>query len=129
MLTREAHRWWPRDFYASADPKGMKFDATLGGKLYEESAGRRRWCGLVHSHRRDPGHVGRSCRPPDDGVRRAGADSVAAGASRGRQTHGAELSDAVVGNVGERTEATLEKGWRALFETGFKKFVETAVKA
>jgi hypothetical protein len=39
-----------------------------------------------------------------------------------------ELSDAVVGNVGDRTEATLEKGWRALFETGFKKFVEATVK-
>ena len=34
-----------------------------------------------------------------------------------------ELSDAVVGNVGDRTQATLETGWRALFETGFKQFV------
>jgi hypothetical protein len=34
------------------------------------------------------------------------------------------LSDAVVGNAGYRTEATLEKESRALFETWSRKFVE-----
>jgi hypothetical protein len=36
-----------------------------------------------------------------------------------------ELSDSVVGNIGDRTAATLEEGWRALFETGLKTFVES----
>jgi DNA-binding transcriptional ArsR family regulator len=127
MLTREVHRWWPRDFYASADPKGMKFDPTLGGKLYEEAAdgGGVVWYTVI-------------AVTPGASVDLAGHLTTAFGGpaqtllrlalrDQGKRTV-LELSDAVVGNVGDRTEATLEKGWRALFETGFKKFVEAAVK-
>ena len=123
MLTEEVHRWWPRDFYASANPKGMKFDATLGGKLYEEATdgGGVVWYNVI-------------AVTPGTSVDLAGHLTTAFGGpaqtllrlalrEEGKRTV-LELSDAVVGNVGDRTEATLEKGWRALFETGFKRFVE-----
>jgi uncharacterized protein YndB with AHSA1/START domain len=127
MLTEEVHRWWPRDFYASADPKGMKFDATLGGRLYEESAdgGGVLWYTVI-------------AVTPGVSVDLAGHLTTAFGGpaqtllrlalrEQGKRTV-LELSDAVVGNVGDRTEATLEHGWRALFEAGFKQFVERTVR-
>lgn len=36
-----------------------------------------------------------------------------------------EVTDAVVGTVSDRTSKSLEEGWRALFDRGFRVFVET----
>jgi DNA-binding transcriptional ArsR family regulator/uncharacterized protein YndB with AHSA1/START domain len=128
ILTDEPHRWWPRDFYASAEPKGMRFDATLGGRLYEEAAdgGGVVWYTVIGV-------------TPGRSVDLAGHLTVAFGGpaqtllrlalrDQGERTV-LELSDAVIGNVGDRTAATLEEGWRALFEVGFKQFVEGAHNA
>jgi len=125
MLTEEVHQWWPRDFYASADPRGMRFDATLGGRLYEEAAdgGGVVWYTVI-------------AVTPGASVDLAGHLTAAYGGpaqtllrlalrEQGRGTV-LELSDSVVGNVGDRTAATLEEGWRALFEAGLKQFVEAA---
>ena len=125
MLTDEVHRWWPRDFYASANPKGMKFDATLGGKLYEEAAdgGGVVWYNVIAVTPGTSvdlaGHLTTAFGGPAQTLLRLGLRE------EDKRTV-LELSDAVVGNVGDRTEATLEKGWRALFETGFKQFVEAS---
>jgi hypothetical protein len=37
---------------------------------------------------------------------------------------GLELSDSIVGHVGDGMPTTLDQGWRALFEVGFKQYVE-----
>ena len=128
MLTEEVHQWWPRDFYASAEPEAMRFDATLGGRLFEQSAdgGGVVWYTVIGV-------------TPGRSVDLAGHLTVAFGGPaqtllrlslRDEGDHTVlELSDAVVGNVGERTAATLEDGWRALFESGFKQFVETSCAA
>ena len=123
MLTEEIHQWWPRDFYASSNPKAMRFETKLGGRLYEESAdgGGVLWYTVI-------------AVTPGVSVDLAGNLTTAFGGpaqtllrlalrEQGDQTV-LELSDAVVGNVGDRTAATLEEGWRALFEAGLKQFVE-----
>jgi DNA-binding transcriptional ArsR family regulator/uncharacterized protein YndB with AHSA1/START domain len=124
MLTEEVHQWWPRDFYASANPKAMRFETKLGGRLYEESedGGGVIWYTVIAV---TPGvsvdlagHLTSAFGGPAQtllrlALREQGESTVL------------ELSDAVVGNVGDRTAATLEEGWRALFETGLKQFTES----
>ena len=123
MLTEEAHRWWPRDFYASANPLGMRFEPKLGGRLYEETenGGGVVWYTVIAL---DPGqsidlagHLTAAFGGPSQtllrlALREQGARTVL------------EVSDAVVGNVSERTAKSLEDGWRALFDAGFRAFVE-----
>lgn len=127
MLVEQTDRWWPRDFYASANPTGMRFDATLGGRLYEESTdgGGVVWytvIGLTPGVSVDlAGHLTAAFGGPAQtllrlSLREQGAHTVL------------ELSDAVVGNVGDGTTESLEQGWRAVFETGFKQFVETSIR-
>lgn len=125
MLTEEPHRWWPRDFYASANPTGMRFDATLGGRLYEEAAdgGGVLWYTVIAIAPAVSvdlvGHLTAAYGGPAQTLLRLALRA------EGESTV-LELSDAVVGNVGDRTAATLEEGWRALFEVGFKQFVEAS---
>jgi DNA-binding transcriptional ArsR family regulator/uncharacterized protein YndB with AHSA1/START domain len=124
MLTEEAHRWWPRDFYASTNPIGMRFEARLGGRLYEESGngGGVVWYTVIAL---DPGrsidlagHLTAAFGGPSQtllrlALREQGANTVL------------EVTDAVVGNVSDRTPKSLEDGWRMLFEGGFKTFAES----
>jgi DNA-binding transcriptional ArsR family regulator/uncharacterized protein YndB with AHSA1/START domain len=124
MLTDEAHQWWPRDFYASANPIGMRFEARLGGRLYEEgpNGGGVVWYTVIAldpGHSVDlAGHLTAAFGGPSQtllhlGLREDGTRTIL------------DLTDAVVGNVSERTSQSLEEGWRALFDRGFRAFVET----
>ena len=123
MLTEEAHRWWPRDFYASAKPLGMRFDVRLGGRLYEESehGGGVVWYTVIAldpGHSIDlAGHLTAAFGGPSQTLLRLGLRE------QGEQTI-LEVTDAVVGNVSDRTSASLEEGWRTLFDRGFRTFVE-----
>jgi DNA-binding transcriptional ArsR family regulator len=121
----EVHQWWPRDFHASTRPSRMHFDARLGGRLYEQDAegGGVVWytvIALSPGHSIDlAGHLTTMFGGPSQtllrlALRDQGARTVL------------ELSDSVVGNIGDRTAASLEEGWRALFDTGLKAFVESA---
>ncbi len=123
MLTEEVHQWWPRDFYATSNPKSIRFETKLGGRLYEESVdgGGVTWYTVIAV---TPGvsvdlagHLTTAFGGPSQTLLRLALRE------EGDRTV-LELSDAVVGNVGDRTAATLEEGWRALFETGLKQFVE-----
>ena len=123
MLTEEPHRWWPRDFYASERPIGMRFDARLGGRLFEESenGGGVVWYTVIGL---DPGrsidlagHLTAAFGGPSQTLlrlmlREQGAQTVL------------EVTDSVVGNVSDRTSKSLEEGWRVLFDGGFRTFVE-----
>ncbi len=122
-LTEQVDLWWPRDFLASANPLRMRFDATLGGRLVEESAGGGGivWYtvyGLMPGYAIDMvGHVSPAFGGPTQSLLRLEL----------REHDGATilaLTDAVVGNVGPKTASSNEAGWRAIFEASFKPFVE-----
>ena len=122
-LTEQVDLWWPRDFLASGNPQGMRFEASLGGKLVEESVGGGGivWYtvyGLTPGQSIDMvGHLSPAFGGPAQSLlrlelsERDGATILA-------------LTDAVAGNVGPKTAVTNEAGWRAIFETSFKRFVE-----
>lgn len=124
-LTDQVELWWPREFFASADPLRMQFDARLGGLLREESAtgGGVLWYTVIAL---EPGtsvtmvgHIAPAFGGPSQTMLRLTLRNQGTGTVL-------ELSDAVFGNVGERTAAGNEEGWRALFEKAFKGFVETS---
>ncbi len=124
-LTQNVGLWWPRDFLVAADPRGMQFEPRLGGRLFEEDAqgGGAIWY-TVYSIM------------PGESIDLVGQLSPAYGGpaqsllrlvlrQQGAQTI-LSLTDAVVGNVGPTSMASLDDGWRAIFERGFKHFVEHA---
>lgn len=122
-LTTQVELWWPRDFFASANPAVMRFDATLGGRLYEDdgNGGGVTWYTVI-------------AMAPGESIDMAGHLTPAYGGPaqtilrlalrRDGDATILDLTDGVFGNVGERTAAGNEAGWRALFEVGFKGFVE-----
>ncbi len=123
-LTEQVDLWWPRDFFASRDPLRMRFDANLGGCLYEEgpNGGGVIWytvIAITPGRSVDlAGHLTAAFGGPSQTILRLALSE------QGEHTV-LDLTDSVLGNVGERTAATNEEGWRALFETGFKSFVES----
>ena len=126
LLIDDVRSWWPKDFLATSANATMRFDARLGGSLVEEGGdgGGVLWYTVV-------------ALAPGRSIDLAGHLSVAFGgpaqtllhlAVREQGPHAVlELTDAVVGRVTDRTAATLEEGWRAVFEAGFKAFVERSV--
>ncbi len=124
MLTEEAHHWWPRDFYASAKPIGMRFEVRLGGRLYEEAenGGGVVWYTVIAldpGHSVDlAGHLTAAFGGPSQSLLRLALREQGA-------TTILEVTDGVVGNVSDRTSKSLEEGWMALFDRGFRTFVET----
>ncbi len=120
-LTEQVELWWPPDFFASAEPLRMKFDARLGGLLYEERVhgGGVVWYTVIAL---DPGvsvtlvgHMTPAFGGPATTILRLALREQGEGTIL-------ELSDAVFGKVG--TGTANEEGWRALFEKAFKEFVE-----
>jgi DNA-binding transcriptional ArsR family regulator/uncharacterized protein YndB with AHSA1/START domain len=122
-LVDQVDLWWPRDFFASADPVRMRFDASLGGRLYEEGSdgGGVIWYTVIAvspGHSVDlAGHLTPAFGGPAQTILRLALSEL------GKHTV-LDLTDSVFGNVGESAAATNEEGWRGLFEKGFKTFVE-----
>jgi DNA-binding transcriptional ArsR family regulator len=126
-LTSDVHLWWPSDFHASPDAIRMRFDASLGGRLYEETpgGGGTIWYTVL-------------ALAPGKSIDLVGHLTPAFGGPSQSMLHLAVkdrgkfcvlmLTDALIGNVGAGTAAANEAGWRAIFETGFKKFAETGLR-
>ncbi len=122
-LTMDVGQWWPHDFLVAADPLAMQFEPRLGGRLFEEGT---RGGGVIWYtvYGITPGEcidlVGQ-LSPAFGGP----AQSLLRLALREQGTQTIlSLTDAVVGNVGPKSEASLGDGWRAIFERGFRVFVE-----
>lgn len=122
-LTTDVSQWWPRDFLVAADPRGMQFEPRLGGRLFEEDSrgGGAIWYtvyGITPGASIDlVGQLSAAYGGPAQSLlrlvlRQEGAHTVLS------------LTDAVVGNVGHTSAASLGDGWRAIFERGFKHFIE-----
>lgn len=127
-LTTEVGLWWPHDFLVAAEPQRMQFEPRLGGRLFEEGTlgGGVVWYtvyGIAPGVSIDlAGNLSPAFGGPAQSLlhlslREKGATTILA------------LTDAVVGNVGPRSEASLGDGWRAIFERGLKAFLEAAPPA
>jgi uncharacterized protein YndB with AHSA1/START domain len=122
-LTQNVGLWWPREFLVAADPQQMQFEPRLGGRLFEEGTrgGGVIWYtvyGITPTESIDlVGHLSPAYGGPAQSLlrlvlREEGAHTILS------------LTDAVVGNVRPTSLASLDDGWRAIFERGFKPFVE-----
>jgi DNA-binding transcriptional ArsR family regulator len=120
-LTTQVSLWWPRAFLVAADR--MQFDAQLGGRLFEQGTdgGGAVWYTVY-------------AIVPGTSIDLVGQLSPAYGGpvqsflrlvlrEQGHVTV-LELTDAVIGNVGEGSGASLSSGWRAIFDEGLRAFVE-----
>jgi DNA-binding transcriptional ArsR family regulator len=122
-LTTDVSQWWPRDFLVAAEPLGMQFEPRLGGRLFEEGTrgGGVIWYtvyGITQGESIDlVGQLSPAFGGPAQSLLRLSLRE------QGSQTI-LSLTDAVVGNVGPKSEASLGDGWRAIFERGLKQFVE-----
>jgi hypothetical protein len=121
-FTGEIHSWWPKDFYATESPKRIVFEVKPGGRLYEDSG---KGNGLVWYHViavDAPNSITMSgfIAPPFGGP----ATSLlnVSFSAKGKSATAMEVTDSTFGCLGD-AKATLE-GWRLLFESGFKKWVE-----
>jgi DNA-binding transcriptional ArsR family regulator len=121
-LTSDAPAWWPKDFQVDA-LRAMRFEARLGGRLYEEATDGSGvvWYTVVGMER------GRSLDLVGHLAVRYGGPALTLLRLALREDAGGcvlELGDAVLGRVSDATRGSLESGWRYLFETGFKAYVE-----
>ena len=117
--------WWPADFLASGAGARMRFDATVGGRLLEErpdGAGVLWYTVIAVEPGRSVdlvGHLTPSYGGPATTMLRLALRA------EGPRTV-LELSDARYGRVSGKDDASLEQGWRLLFEGGLKTYVESA---
>jgi DNA-binding transcriptional ArsR family regulator/uncharacterized protein YndB with AHSA1/START domain len=122
-LTKDVGHWWPRDFLVAADPQQMQFEPRLGGRLFEEGSrgGGAIWYtvyGITPGESIDlVGQLSPAFGGPAQSLLRLSLRE------QGSQTI-LELTDAVVGNVGAKSEQSLGEGWRAIFERGLKAHIE-----
>ena len=121
-LVEEISRWWPQDFYAGP-ARGFRLEPHLGGRMYEDwgnDAGAT-WYTVTEIQ---PGKsLGLSgTMPAAFGgpalsllrlVLRPEGDATVL-----------ELTDSELRQPTEKTQASLDEGWRQLFEVAFKAYVE-----
>lgn len=121
-FTGDIHSWWPKDFFATAAPRRMVFEAKPGGRLYEDGGNGN---GLVWYHviaLDAPNAISLSgfIAPPFGGpatsLLRVGFFA------QGKSITVMEVTDSTFGCLGD--PATTAEGWRMLFEGGFKAWIE-----
>jgi DNA-binding transcriptional ArsR family regulator/uncharacterized protein YndB with AHSA1/START domain len=125
-LVEETSAWWPRDFYAIPESRRFVIEPRVGGRMYEESASGAGclWATVIVL---EPGRI----------LELQGYLTPAFGGPAvtiyrlelvpdGRNTL-FKVSDSVFGAVSGRTAASLESGWRSLFDGGLRRHAEESV--
>ncbi len=121
-LLNEASLWWTEEFLGIPGSKCIKLEPWAGGRLYEESEnGSILWANILSI-------------VPQKGIDFLGWMSPAYGGpcftmiciTLAATENGTKftLNDSLVGDVSEGTEANLDEGWKMLFGTMFKNYVE-----
>ena len=122
-LTREAGKWWPREFYVGADPKGFHIEPILGGRMYEDwgNGGGLMWAQVIGI---DPprsidllGHLTAAFGGPATTQFRIEI------AAKGRNSV-LKVSDTIFGNLGDEKAERTREGWAFLFDQALRKYVE-----
>jgi len=122
-LVEEIGRWWPRDFYAGPDPRGFLLEPRLGGRMYEDWGNGAGAIWYLVTEIDPPRALGLTGQMP------AAFGGPATSLLRlvlrpeGESTV-LELTDSEFRRPTEKAHASLEEGWRELFEKAFKTYVE-----
>lgn len=124
-LVEETGTWWPRSFYAGKAPKAFVLEPRVGGRMYEDwgdGAGLL-WFTVVSL---DPprvlelaGHLFPAYGGPATSLVR-----IEISERRGKSL--LRLTDAIHGHLASDTDAKLDSGWKELFASAFKRYVEGA---
>ncbi len=122
-LTKEAGKWWPREFYVGANPRGFHIEPVLGGRMYEDwgdGAGLM-WAQVIGI---DPlrsidliGHLTAAFGGP------ATTQFRIALSAKGKGTV-LSVSDTIFGNLADDKCERTREGWAILFDQALRKHVE-----
>jgi uncharacterized protein YndB with AHSA1/START domain len=128
-LVDETGRWWPRDFYAGPG-KDFILETRLGGRMYEDwgNGAGATWYTVTEI---DPGKsLGFSGTMPAafGGPAISLLRLVLRPEGPNGETTVLELTDSEFRLATEKAQASLDEGWRLLFEQAFKGYVESGEK-
>jgi DNA-binding transcriptional ArsR family regulator len=126
-LVEEIGRWWHKDFYAGSAPKAFVLEPRLGGRMYEDwgNGAGAIWYLVTEI---DPprslglsGHMPAAFGGPATSLLRLVLQAEGDGTVL-------QLTDSELRKVTEKSRASLEDGWRALFGE-LKSYVEAGERA
>jgi DNA-binding transcriptional ArsR family regulator/uncharacterized protein YndB with AHSA1/START domain len=126
-LVEEIGRWWHKDFYAGASPKAFVLEPRLGGRMYEDwgNGAGAIWYLVTEI---DPprslglsGHMPAAFGGPATSLLRLVLQPEGEGTVL-------QLTDSELRKVTEKSRASLEDGWSALFGE-LKSYVEAGERA
>lgn len=123
-LAHEMSTWWPLDFLCIPDSGGIKFEAKAGGRLYEESADGKAilWAQVLYI---EPGvalEMAGAVTPTWGGPSMNFNRFEVRDAGEGKTLF--RLTNSVLGNMTDENEQNVTEGWKYLFATKFKEYVE-----
>lgn len=121
-FTGEVHSWWPKDFYATESPHRMVFEVKPGGRLYEDAGGGNGlvWYQVIALDAPNSISLAGFIAPPFGGPATSLLRIVFS--PKGKSATVMEVADSTFGCLGD--SQTTDEGWRMLFDSGFKAWVE-----
>jgi uncharacterized protein YndB with AHSA1/START domain len=127
-LTKDIHRWWPKEFFAMPQSKKFVLEAKLGGRMFE-SAGTKGgviWGTVIAIEPLRFINIAGYLAPPFAGpaltLFRLSLESS------GKNLTTLKVSDSIIGSVTDQTQSATQDGWKFLFADKMKSFVETPRK-
>lgn len=123
-LTRNIHRWWPKEFFAMPQSKKFVLEAKLGGLMYETAGpkGGVIWGTVIAIEPLRFINIAGYLAPPFAGpavtLFRLSLESA------GKNRTLLKVSDSIIGSVTDQTQNATEEGWKFLFADKLKTFAE-----
>lgn len=123
-LTKDIHRWWPKEFFAMPQSKKFVLEAKLGGRMYEKAGatGGVIWGTVIAMQPLRFINIAGYLAPPFAGpaltLFRLSLESS------GKNLTTLRVSDSIIGTVTDQTQAATQDGWKFLFADKMKSFVE-----
>lgn len=122
-LVEDAAKWWRKDFYATENPDAFVFEARVGGRVFEDCGDRGGLLWYTVTALQPPtsmnlvGHLS----PPYAGPATSHLYLLIEERDGGSVL---KVTDAIVGNVNENTQASVQEGWQLMFADSFKAHAE-----
>lgn len=123
-LTKDIHRWWPKEFFAMPQSKKFVLEAKLGGRMYETAGAKGGviWGTVIAIEPLQFINIAGYLAPPFAGpavtLFRLSLESS------GKNLTVLRVSDSIIGSVTDQTQASTQDGWKFLFADKMKSFVE-----
>lgn len=122
-LFDDVQSWWHPDFHMAGASSTIRFEPTLGGRLYEttEGGGGLCWYQVIALEPKRSVTMTGTMAPPF-----AGPSTTTMHIALEEREGGTllTLSESVFGHVSDEMKSSLEQGWRQLFEDGLKRHLE-----